>query len=198
MKFLFLFIIAISISCNAQNTKQDAIVKKNTKSILINYQIPLDRLKDSLKLNKTHARIFVAKSKYVLSIIIDSTVVKSYPVVLGFNPTDDKLKEGDGCTPEGKFKIKSKYPHKSWSKFIWFDYPNEASWVKHKQAKKKRLIPENSTIGGDVGIHGVPKGADYAIDQKQNWTLGCVSLKNKDIDEIYDFVFIGMTVEIER
>jgi lipoprotein-anchoring transpeptidase ErfK/SrfK len=42
----------------------------------------------------------------------------------------------------------------------------------------------------------VPAGSDDAIDQKQNWTLGCVSLKNKDVDEIYRFVFVGMEIEI--
>ena len=90
------------------------------------------------------------------------------------------------------------YPHKSWSKFIWFDYPNDDSYKKHNLAKKNNLIPQNSTIGGDVGIHGVPNGADYFIDTRQNWTWGCVSLKNNDINEIYKFVFVGMIVEIEK
>ena len=30
---------------------------------------------------------------------------------------------GDKCTPEGKFKMITKHPHKEWSKFIWINYP---------------------------------------------------------------------------
>jgi len=187
------FILA---ACNGQSSKNNS--SGESKNELINYSIPLDKLVDSLKLKKTHAKIVVSKSKYLLTISIDNKAVKSYPVVFGFNPIDDKLRQGDGCTPEGNFKIKAMYPHKLWSKFIWFDYPNEASRIKHKQAKEKGIISRNSSIGGDVGIHGVPNEADYAIDQRQNWTLGCVSLKNKDINEIYHFISVGMTVEIQK
>lgn len=128
----------------------------------------------------------------------DTLALKSYPVVFGFNPVDDKLRQGDGCTPEGVFKIRAKYPNKDWSKFIWIDYPNKDSWKKFQQAKDAGIIPKDASIGGDVGIHGVPKGADYAIDEKQNWTLGCISLKNKDIDEIYNFVTNDMLIEIKK
>ncbi|MFM2061579.1 MAG: hypothetical protein RLZZ507_1249 [Cyanobacteriota bacterium] len=34
------------------------------------------------------------------------------------------------------------------------------------------------------------------IDAKNNWTLGCPSLKNKDVDELYKFVQKGTVVEI--
>jgi len=196
MKYIILFLILILPLGHSFCQENNA--KFNANSTYINYNISLKHLVDSLKLDKRHAKIHVSKYKYLLSIVIGNKTIKSYPIVLGKNPIDDKLREGDRCTPEGVFKIKAKYPHKSWSKFIWFDYPNEASWKKHSQAKKDKKIPMNSTIGGDVGIHGVPVGADSAIDNKHNWTWGCVSLKNKDINEIYDFVFVGMTVEIEK
>ena len=123
-----------------------------------------------------------------MDIVYDKKVIKTYPVVFGFNPFDDKLKQGDGCTPEGEFGIRAKYPHSSWSKFIWIDYPNKASWEKHAKAKKDGTISKKATIGGEVGIHGVPAGYDYIIDEKQNWTLGCISLKNKDIDDLYESI----------
>ena len=167
-------------------------------SRFVNYNISLGRLIDSLRINKDSLRLFIQKSKYTLSVTYKRRTIKSYPVVFGFNPVDDKLREGDGCTPEGVFHIKTKYPHKSWSKFIWIDYPNADSWKKHNEAKARGKIPANSKIGGEVGIHGVPKGYDYAIDLKMNWTLGCISLKNKDIDEIYAFVTTKTLVEITR
>ena len=189
---LILFLLHGHISC-----KYNSFTHKPHNQF-INYNIPLDKLVKSLKISKTHARIHISKLKYLLSIQVDKKTIKSYPIVLGTNPVDDKLREGDRCTPEGVFKIRAKYPHESWSKFIWFDYPNESSEKKFNHSKKVKKIPAESTIGGDVGIHGVPDGADYVIDKRQNWTWGCVSLKTNDINELYEFVFIGMIVEIVK
>ena len=119
------------------------------------------------------------------------------PVVFGADPIKDKLMQGDRCTPEGKFRVRDLYPHKKWSKFIWIDYPNATSWEKHKAAKTNGLIPQNAEVGGEIGIHGVPPGYDYAIDERMNWTLGCISLKNKHVDELYLIMIKGMLVEIE-
>ena len=124
--------------------------------------------------------------------------IKSYPVVFGSNPIDDKLRQGDSCTPEGIFKVRAHYPHKSWSKFIWIDYPTEDSWKKHNTAKSSGFITENAAIGGEIGIHGVPEGYDNMIDEKYNWTLGCISLKNVDVNEIYMIIKVGTKIEIRH
>jgi murein L,D-transpeptidase YafK len=170
----------------------------NDSVIVIKSQKPLKFLLDSLKINPQTLSFIVVKSKYEMSVWHESMKIKTYPVVFGTNPVDDKLREGDRCTPEGKFKIKSKYPHTSWSKFIWIDYPNADSWKKHNAAKKNGLIPQNATIGGEVGIHGVPEDSDFAIDQKNNWTWGCISLKTKDINEIYPYFNKNTVVEIRK
>ncbi len=146
---------------------------------LIHYDTPLSELLDSINKHNKPISILIDKSDYILSIMLDSVIIKQYPVVLGGNPIDDKLREGDQCTPEGTFKIRDKYPHASWSKFIWIDYPNDDSWKKHKAAKSKSLIPKNSSIGGEIGIHGVPDGGNFLIDTKVNWTLGCISLEEQ-------------------
>ena len=159
---------------------------------------PLKAILDSLKIDPKSVKIIIVKSKYELSIWSGNINVKTYHVVFGHNPKDDKLRQGDMCTPEGIFKIKSKYPHASWSKFMWIDYPTADSWKKHNEAKRKGLIPANAKIGGEVGIHGVPKDCDYAIDSKQNWTWGCISLKNKDVNEIYEVVRVGTEIEIKK
>jgi len=129
--------------------------------------------------------LMIVKKDYKMYVYYRGKVVKTYPVVFGGNPIEDKRMEGDKCTPEGMFGIRAKYDHKKWNKFIWIDYPNEDSWTKHKQAKRSGLIPANASIGGEIGIHGVPKGKDKVVDQKYNWTLGCISMKNKHIDDLY-------------
>ncbi len=164
----------------------------------VNYTIELGTLLDSLSIPHDRIHIRIDKTDYLLSVMADSSVIKQYPVVFGSNPSDDKLRQGDGCTPEGRFKVRSKYPHRSWSKFIWIDYPTEDSWVKHRQAKLEGLIDESAGIGGEIGIHGVPSGTGKMIDLRMNWTLGCISLKNEDINDLYPYVSTGTVVIIEK
>ena len=185
-KLLIPLFVVLVCSCNAQNP------------VFLNYSIPLQSLIDSFKIGKDKIEIHIDKSDYKLSISANSIIIKEYPVVFGANPVGDKLRQGDNCTPEGVFRIKSKYPHAKWSKFIWIDYPSSESWQKHEQAKREGKIPANAQIGGEVGIHGVPYNADYAIEHKMNWTKGCISLKNKDVDEIYNFVSNQTLVTIQQ
>jgi murein L,D-transpeptidase YafK len=164
----------------------------------VNDGVELGKLVDSLSIEPNEIYIHIDKSDYRLSVMVDSLVIKQYPVVFGGNPADDKLRQGDKCTPEGEFKVISKYPHKSWDKFIWIDYPNDASWAKHQKAKREGRIETSDGIGGEIGIHGVPKGTDFMIDQRINWTLGCISLKNEHVNEIYPYLDKGSMVIIQK
>ncbi len=159
--------------------------------------------KENIPLNEiipegTEISILIDKSDFQLHIYTADTLVETYPVVLGGNPIDDKLREGDQCTPEGTFKIVSKYPHGSWSKFIWINYPTTDSWRKHKKAKANGVISKNATIGGEIGIHGLPEGTDVMIETRINWTLGCISLTNNDVNEIYPFIDKNTVIKIRK
>jgi len=165
---------------------------------LKNYTVALADLLDSLSVPPEGIHIAIDKSDYILSIVSDTIILKQYPVVFGRNPVDDKLRQGDRCTPEGRFRVRTKYPHRSWDKFIWIDYPTEDSWKKHRQAKRDGIIGESAGIGGEIGIHGVPAGRDNLIDLRLNWTLGCVSMKNRDINDFYPFIRTGTPVIIHK
>jgi murein L,D-transpeptidase YafK len=141
--------------------------------------------------------IHIEKAKRKISLIKAGVVTHTYSMVLGFDPVGDKMQEGDGRTPEGWFKIRDQYPHKSWSKFIWIDYPNSNSKLNFSNRKKQKIIDASAKIGGDVGIHGVPVGRDDMIERKIDWTLGCISLKNDDINELYGLVKPGTSIFIE-
>jgi L,D-transpeptidase catalytic domain len=147
-------------------------------------------------IDKNQISILIEKSKYRLTIYDRRQAIKAYSVVFGENPQGDKLKAGDMRTPEGIFYLRDLYPHPQWSKFLWLDYPTANSWRKHLKAKKEGKIPWYSSIGSEVGIHGVPANSDRSIDLKFNWTWGCISLKNADIDEIYRFTQAKTLVEI--
>jgi murein L,D-transpeptidase YafK len=165
---------------------------------LKNYTYKLDDLLDSLSISGGNLHLVIDKSDYILSVKNDTFTVKQYPVVFGGNPVDDKLRQGDRCTPEGNFKVITKYPHRSWDKFIWIDYPTDDSWRKHRKAKQEGILSDSDGIGGEIGIHGVPGGTDYMIDTRLNWTLGCISLKNDDINDFYPFVRKGTIVVINK
>lgn len=89
-------------------------------------------------LDKQKVSILIEKSAYKLTVIYEGKQLKSYAVVLGSDPVNDKQQEGDGRTPEGNFKVKMAYPHRAWSKFIWLDYPNEGSWKKFWNGDRHR------------------------------------------------------------
>ncbi|MEL6495824.1 MAG: L,D-transpeptidase [Cyanobacteria bacterium J06623_7] len=162
---------------------------------LLNYDRSLEQI-IAEPIDKSLTKIAIAKSDYQLTLYYRDQAIKSYPIVLGKNPQGDKRREGDFKTPEGTFKVRDLYPHSQWSKFIWLDYPNQESWRKHLAAKQTGEIPLTSTVGSEIGIHGVPANSDYLIDNRSNWTWGCIALKNKDVDELYSVIEVGTAIEI--
>ena len=159
---------------------------------LLNYSKPLPDVLAA----RSSISIFIEKTQYRLTVRANGKDVKSYPVVFGRNPVDDKLREGDGCTPEGRFRIDARYGHQAWNRFLRIDYPTAESWRRFRAAKRSGRLRPSATIGGFIGIHGVPEGRDSAVEERANWTLGCISLKNSDVEELYQVVRIGTPVEI--
>ncbi|WP_413171107.1 L,D-transpeptidase family protein [Anabaena azotica] len=183
------------VLCIANCQLEQKIHKPIIGDELLNYDKSIEKLIIN-PVNKQNISLLIEKSKHRLTIYYELKPIKSYPVVFGANPTGDKRGEGDRKTPEGILKIQDLYPHPQWSKFMWLNYPHPQSWRKHFQAKINGELAWYIPIGGEVGIHGVPAGTDEMIDARKNWTLGCPSLKNKDVDEIYKFVQKGTIVEI--
>lgn len=156
----------------------------------------ISNLLKSANFEPNKVSLLVEKSKFKLTVFFDGQPVKSYPMVLGGNPVGDKRKEGDRKTPEGIFTIQDIYPHPQWSSFFWIDYPTPESWRKHLKAKWNGEISWFDRVGSEVGIHGVPAGANSWIDTGTNWTWGCVSLKNEDIEELDRILQVGTPIEI--
>ncbi len=197
--FCFLLFSAFVLSACAQNTEAEVASQTDTIANISEDPQPHKTLQEILAENhisKSSLKIKIDKSAYTLSVVHADTVLIVYPCVFGFNAVDDKAQEGDGCTPEGTFGIRSMYAHKSWKYFIWIDYPNAESWRRFNRRKANGELAANATIGGEVGIHGVPEGGDYMIDNQSNWTLGCISLKNADIEDLYKSITAATQVEI--
>jgi murein L,D-transpeptidase YafK len=132
--------------------------------------------------------IVIDKSDYELSVYDDKGWYATYPVVFGNNSLSDKKMEGDKNTPEGTFHIIAKRVHDKWCRFMTLDYPTAESREKFNKRKEKGEIPANASIGGGIGIHGTWPHEDFVIDRYKNWTMGCISMKNDDVKEVYAFV----------
>lgn len=146
---------------------------------------------------KNSFRVLIIKSKYELHIYDSSGEwIIGYPVVFGNKDMGDKMMEGDRKTPEGIFHIAAKRRHEKWNSFLSIDYPTAESYQRFNARKAKGLIPAGARIGGSIGIHGTWPNEDFAIDQYQNWTEGCISTKNNFIREIFSMLPVGTTVEI--
>lgn len=142
--------------------------------------------------------IIIDKSDYELSVYDEKGWYATYPVVFGNNSLEDKKMEGDNNTPEGNFKIVSKRVHEKWSRFLAIDYPTKESWEKFKQRKQRGEIPQTASIGGSIGIHGTYPHEDFVIDRYKNWTMGCISMKGRDVLELYGYTPIGTKVTIRK
>jgi lipoprotein-anchoring transpeptidase ErfK/SrfK len=142
--------------------------------------------------------LVIDKSDYELNVYDDKGWFATYPVVFGNNSLADKKMEGDRCTPEGNFHIISKKIHDKWDRFMALDYPTKESYEKFRERKLNGEIPENARIGGGVGIHGTWPHDDYIIDRYKNWTMGCISMKNQDVEDLYSYLPVGARVTIRK
>jgi len=142
--------------------------------------------------------ILIDKSDYELSVYDEKGWYATYPVVFGNKSLSDKKMEGDNNTPEGTFKIISKRYHEKWDRFMALDYPTEESIAKFKERKEKGEIPANAKIGGDIGIHGTWPHEDFVVDKYKNWTMGCISMKRNDVEELYNYSPLGTKVIIRK
>jgi lipoprotein-anchoring transpeptidase ErfK/SrfK len=144
--------------------------------------------------------ILIRKSDHTLSVFDADHRVKTYAVVLGADPVDPKLYEGDRRTPEGEYHVIAKHVHPEWQRFLLLDYPNADDRQVYIWRRTKGLVPARggqvAGTGGAIGIHGTVN--DALNRAGVNWTYGCISLLGRDIRELYDIVPVGTRVVIEH
>lgn len=167
--------------------------------VLTNSSFKKEKIYNFRTATKNTFRVLVLKSKYEMHIYDSSGEwIVGYPVVFGNKDLGDKMMEGDRKTPEGIFHIAMKRRHEKWDSFLSIDYPTAESYRRFNERKAKGQIPANARIGGSIGIHGTWPHEDFAIDQYQNWTEGCISTKNAFIQQIFSMLPVGTEVEIRR
>ena len=132
-------------------------------------------------------------------------------ISLGRNGAGHKQQSGDDITPIGHYKIAYINDKSHFRKFFGLNYPSVydaglalyresityADYQKIMQAHRhNKLPPQNTILGGRIGIHGVGEG-NHKVHGAFDWTHGCVAVSNQQIDRLAHWVFQGMRVEIK-
>lgn len=135
--------------------------------------------------------IVVSKADRTLTLYKNGHRVLSYPVRLGFNGLREKQYQGDGATPEGRYRVIGKRGagQTSFYRALVLDYPNSEDHRRFALAKRTGRIASSKGIGGQIEIHGVE-------NEFMAQTLGCIMLDNHQMLALYERVESGTPVAI--
>lgn len=147
----------------------------------------------------------------VLRVMQGQKVLRTYEdIAIGRGgPTRDKRRL-DGKTPLGEFHISRINNDSHFHRFFGFDYPrldhaeralkkgylDADDYLAIRQAiRAGRVPPQNTALGGHLGIHGIGAG-DLEVHRDFNWTNGCIALTNREIDELAQWLDLGVRVVV--
>jgi murein L,D-transpeptidase YafK len=129
-------------------------------------------------------QIYVQKSARRMYLLHGNSVLKAYDIDLGTAPAGHKQFEGDGKTPEGGYFIDRRNPNSRYYLSLGISYPNEAD--------RAFAAAAGRSPGGDIFIHGRNK----ASGGRDDWTVGCIAVKDREIEDIYAMVRDGTPIFI--
>lgn len=133
----------------------------------------------------TVTSVVINKGARRMYLMHNETVLKKYKFDLGFAPAGAKQIEGDGKTPEGTYIIDRVNPNSAFHLSLGISYPNAADRAEAKALGKKP--------GGAIFIHGQPNKFKAKGD---DWTAGCIAVKNREIEQIYAMVRTGTVISL--
>jgi hypothetical protein len=156
-------------------------------------------------------RIVIDKNRRLLTLFRDDKRLMHCPVSIGINTVTAKTSALDYATPEGDYRILYKKNSKLYSWFLGISYPETTdAWLAFfygridaqtlqrivTAAKNRRFPPQDTPLGGALGIHG---GGVFRKDENgaaRDWTRGCVALNDEDMAKLYRLARMGTTVRI--
>lgn len=155
--------------------------------------------------------IDVDTKNHTLSVMKDNNIQIIFEnIAIGRFGTTYSKKRNDDKTPLGRFRIGWINDKSRYYRFFGFNYPDletakralienritEETWQTILQAANKGITPPQDTpLGGQLGIHGLGNG-DRKVHHKFNWTNGCIALTNEQIDQLSRWLKPGVMVDI--
>lgn len=133
-------------------------------------------------------RVVVWKTDRIMRLYHHNAVLEEYEIGLGFEPGGHKSFEGDGRTPEGRYFIDRRNPNSSYHLSIGISYPNAADIEAARAAGK--------SPGGDIFIHGAPDAFALLQRRGEDWSAGCITVTNREMEWIYAMVRDGTVIDI--
>jgi Transglycosylase SLT domain/L,D-transpeptidase catalytic domain/LysM domain len=164
-----------------------------------------EKLIRQLIAGRSKARIVLTiyKEKRSLELSVAGAPLRSYQIALGSDALRDKIREGDGRTPEGEFFICQRLSKGRWGPSLGISYPNmedarrgllsglldRVQYQEIVSAIANGLRPPwNTPLGGAICIHGRGNARD--------WTAGCIALDDADASELFALIPLGSKVSI--
>jgi murein L,D-transpeptidase YafK len=158
----------------------------------------------------------IIKSKRILHIKMGDGILRSYKVSLGKGDSRPKSYRGDRRTPEGIYYITNLNPNSKFFYFMGLSYPNMEDAERglkenlitfddyfriREKIKNHETPPQNTALGGFVGIHGTKNYLTYdetELQQYMDWTQGCIALSNDAILDLINYCSPGTKVVIKE
>ncbi|MCG3858722.1 L,D-transpeptidase family protein [Psychrobacter sp. Ps2] len=156
----------------------------------IAYVKSISKPKNLIPASSVIDRVFVDKSDRILKLMSDGKIIRSYRIALGGSPSGHKQQEGDQRTPVGIYTLDYKNEKSIAHRSIHISYPNDED--------KARANSLGVNPGGDIMIHGQMNGFGHLgwLNQRRDWTDGCIAVTNDEMDEIMAAVILGTPIEI--
>ena len=153
----------------------------------------------------------VDTDKLSLAVMQGETPLKVFEnIAIGSNGPTMVRRRNDATTPLGEFTITEVKRSARFKLFMAINYPNidhtERAFLEQRidvreykalinDLKNGRPPAQNTSLGGQLGIHGVGAG-DMKIHESVNWTNGCIALTNDQLLELAGWVAVGTRVVV--
>lgn len=177
----------------ASGDSLDRIAKKHRQATGVALSAGLIRLVNGLKNNTIHPNqtlrlpttepeIRVSKDSRRLRVYVGDALVREYQVCIG---KDDK-------TPVGTFEVETRQEKTPWrnpetGKLLYFGDPDYAIGTRW-------LGFENTKEAQGIGIHGTNEPESIGKAE----SLGCIRMRNEEVEELFEFIAIGTTVHVQN
>jgi murein L,D-transpeptidase YafK len=161
-------------------------------------------------------RLVLATREHTLTLFRGDEELKTFRVSLG-KADAGKEHQGDHRTPVGTYRLFAARPSKRFHRFLPVSYPNvadadrgfEAGLITAEQrdaivdaAIHRRMPPQNTRLGGSIGIHGLghtfwflPRPLQI-LHRLVDGTDGCILLTDGEVDDLEHSYVPGATLEI--
>jgi hypothetical protein len=172
-----------------------SLALRDVRGLLVSFLARRSEWNDDLQQTLNWSRstggtaLIVDKLNHAAHLVQGGKDIRQFPVEFGPGWLDKKIRAGDQATPEGRYRIVSKKNGSRYYRALLLNYPNEEDLRFFRQLSRNGLISRGARPGGLIEIHGGGgKGED--------WTFGCISLRNEHLDQLFPRIGVGTPVTI--